>query len=74
MKEQIIKILNQVKPGVDYENEKELISNEVIASFDLIMLVSLLNNEFDINISVGDLIPENFENIESIEKLINSLK
>ena len=73
MKE-IIEVLNEVKPGIDYENEKNLITNEILTSFDIVMLISLLNNKFNINITPMELIPENFENDEAIEKLINSLK
>lgn len=73
MKE-IIEVLNEVKPGIDYENEKNLITDEILTSFDIVMLISLLNNKFNINITPMELIPENFENIEAIEKLINSLK
>ncbi len=73
MKE-IIEVLNEVKPGIDYENEKNLITNEILTSFDIVMLISLLNNKFNINITPMELIPENFENVEAIEKLINSLK
>ena len=73
MKE-IIEVLNEVKPGIDYANENNLITNEILTSFDIVMLISLLNNKFNINITPMELIPENFENVEAIEKLINSLK
>ncbi len=73
MKE-IIEVLNEVKPGIDYANENNLITNEILTSFDIVMLISLLNNKFNINITPMELIPENFENVEAIEKLVNSLK
>lgn len=74
MKDKIIEILNKVKPGVDYENEHSLITDEIITSFELIMLASLLKEEFGVTVSVIDLVPENFENVESIEALVNKLK
>ncbi len=73
MKE-IIEILNEIKPGIDYANEKNLITNEILTSFDIVMLISLLNNKFNVNITPIELVPENFENVEAIEKLINKLK
>ena len=73
MKE-IIEILNEIKPGIDYANEKNLITNEILTSFDIVMLISLLNNKFNVNITPIELVPENFENVEAIEKLINNLK
>lgn len=73
MKE-IVEVLKEVKDGVDYEKEEHLITDGILTSFDIIMLVSLLNNKFNINISVMDLVPENFESVETINKLIEKLK
>lgn len=73
MKE-IVDVLNEVKPGYDYLKEENLISDGIITSFDLVMLVSLLNDKFNINIGVVDLLPENFENVKTIESLISRLK
>lgn len=65
--EDIIKILNEVKPGVDFENEKNLIEEEILDSFDIVNLVSKLDEEFDIEITPADLVPENFSSAESIK-------
>jgi len=73
MKE-IIEVLNEVKSGVDYQNEKHLISGGIITSFDLVMLISLLNDKFDIEITVVDVVPENFESVDTIKALIDRLK
>lgn len=74
MREDIINVLNEVKAGIDYEKQKSLITDGILTSFDIVMLISLLNDKFDINISVMDLVPENFETVTDIEKLINKLK
>ena len=70
----IIEVLNEVKPGEDYENATSLISDGILTSFDIVTLVSLLNMKFDINISVIDLVPENFESATAILELVNKLK
>lgn len=74
MKNDIIEVLNEVKVGVDYEKEGKLITDGILTSFDIIMLVSLLNNKFGVEIGVMDLVPENFESVNTIEILINNLK
>lgn len=74
MKKEIIEVLNEVKAGENYENEKNLITDGILTSFDIVMLISLLNDKFGINITVMDLVPENFESVEKIEELINKLK
>lgn len=74
MEKEIIAVLEEVKPGFDYQKEEALVSNEILTSFDLVMLIALLNEKFNINITVVDLIPENFENVQSIANLINKMK
>ena len=74
MRKDIIEVLNEVKSGVDYEKEDKLITDGILTSFDIIMLVSLLNNKFGVEIGVMDLVPENFESVNTIETLINNLK
>ncbi len=74
MKEEIIEVLKQVKAGVNYENEKNLVSDGILESFDIVTLISLLNNKFGVFITVTDLVPENFESVEAMEQLINKLK
>ncbi len=56
----IIKILEQIKPGVDFNTEENLIEDEILDSFDIVTLVAKLNDEFDVEITPVDLIPENF--------------
>ena len=73
MKE-VINILEEIKPGIDYTKEKHLVTDQIISSFDIVMLIPLLNEKFNIEISVMDLIPENFESADSIYELIQKLK
>jgi D-alanine--poly(phosphoribitol) ligase subunit 2 len=68
----LIEILNQIKPGVDYQNEKHLVSGGILTSFDIVTLIANLTDEFDIEITIKDIVPENFESIDAMEKLIKS--
>ncbi len=70
MKEKIIEILEELIPGVDFETETELIDDGVIDSLDLVSLVTELIGEFDIELGVEDLIPENFNSIDAIIQLV----
>ena len=72
--EELIKVLSEVKEGVDFKNEKSLISDGILTSFDLITLIPVLNEKFDVNITAAELLPENFESAEDIKRLIDSLK
>ena len=72
--DEILEILRDVRPDVDFENEKRLIDDNVLDSFDIITIVSEFNEEFDIEIDVEDLEPENFNTIEAMKELIDKLQ
>ena len=72
--EEIIEILNEVKPGVDFRNEKNLVEEEILDSFDIVNLVAKLDEKFDVEITPADLIPENFASAETIKELIEKLQ
>ena len=72
--DEILEILNEVRPDVDFENEKLLIDNDVLDSFDIITIVSEFNEAFDIDIDVEDLEPENFNSIQAMKELIDRLQ
>ena len=74
MREKLMGILGELRPDVDFENEKALINDNVLESFDIIDLVSRLNQAFDIDISPRDLVAENFNSAEAMEAMIKRLQ
>ena len=70
MRDRIVHVLNEIRPEFDFAAETDFISNGMLDSFDLISLVSSLDEEFNVCIDGVEVIPENFENIESIENLL----
>ena len=72
MRKQIIKILTEICPGIDFETEKALIDDGLIDSLDIVAVVTELMETFDVELGVDDLTPENFNSVEAIEALIES--
>lgn len=72
--EQLMEILNELRPDVDFENETALIEDGVLDSFDIVALVGELNDAFDIEIKPNDLVPENFNSANAMMNLIEKLK
>ena len=70
MKEKIIAILTEVRPDVDFINEKFLIDDGILDSFDIISITNEFNNTFDIEIDVEDLEPDNYNTFEAMQALI----
>ena len=73
MKEQLMKILNELRPDVDFENETALITDGILDSFDIVSLVGEINAEFDITVGVDELEPENFDTVAAMLELIAEL-
>lgn len=74
MREELLEILQDVRPDVDFENEQKLIGDGILESFDIISLVSELNDAFDIEITPRELKPENFNSLDAMLALIQRLK
>ncbi|WP_262148648.1 phosphopantetheine-binding protein [Chryseobacterium foetidum] len=70
MKNKIIEILNGIRPEFDFGSETNYISQGMLDSFDLITLVTELDESFGISIDGTDILPENFESAEAIEALL----
>ena len=74
MREQLLKLLKEIRPDVDFENEKKLIDNGVLDSFDIISTVQEMNDAFGVEIDVEDLEPANFNTVEAMMELIEKLQ
>ena len=74
MEEKIIEILKRVRPNVDYENEKSLVDDGLLDSFDIVGVVNELIAEFDIEVEIDDITPENFNNVEAIAAMVERLE
>jgi len=72
--EQLLKILNEIKPDVDFSVEKSLIDDELFDSFDIVQLVGQLSEEFEIEIAPSDILPENFNSADAMWQMIQRLK
>ena len=72
--DELMQILEELRPDVDFQNEKQLIADGILESFDIVALVGELNEEFDIEIKPNDLVPENFNSAEAMYALITKLQ
>lgn len=72
--EELISILEEIRPDLDFAVETKLIDDKLLDSFDIISIVSELNNAYDIEINVNDLLPENFNSVAAMLALIEKLQ
>ena len=74
MREELVEILEELRPDVEFEKEKKLIDDGILDSFDIVSLVGELNDTFDIEINVEHLQPENFNCVDAMIQLIEKLQ
>ena len=69
-----MEILKELRPDLDFENAGKLIDDKILDSFDIISLVGELNDAFDIDININDLVPDNFNTPAAMAELVEKLK
>ncbi|MCR5793828.1 MAG: acyl carrier protein [Solobacterium sp.] len=72
--EELLAILNEIRPDVDFTAATALIDDEILDSFDIISIVGELNDHYDIDINVDDLLPENFNTAAAMLELITNMQ
>ena len=66
----IAEILKEIRPEFDFTASQDFVGDGMLDSFDIVTLVSDLDKAYGISISGLDIVPENFQNIASIQKLL----
>jgi len=70
MKQQIINILQEIRPEFDFTQDINFIEEGMLDSFDVVSLVTTLDENYGISIDGMDILPENFATIDSIRNLL----
>ena len=71
--EKLLEILNSLHPDVDYAEIDDLYEEGALDSLDMVRLVTEIAREFDVQIPAEELLPENFQNVNTIMALIERL-
>ena len=72
--DELIAILKDIHPDVNYATATNLVDGKILDSFDIISLVAEIADTFDVVISAEYMIPENFNSAEAIWNLIRKLE
>ena len=72
--DELLEILEEINPDIDYETEDRLIDGKVLDSFSIVSLVSEISDAFDIEISPKYLIPENFNSVSAMWEMIQTIQ
>ena len=74
MKEDVLNLLKEVLPQIDFTASERLVDDGILDSISIITLVSELSAEYDIEFDLAQLKPENLNSIDAIVNTIQSLQ
>jgi len=72
--DELLKLLKEIRPDLDFTKETRLIDGKVIDSFDTIRIVTEINEVFHVSINTGDLEPDNLNSASAMWELILRLR
>ena len=72
--DKLLEILNSLRPGVDFTSQTKIVDDGILDSMTIARLIGLLEDEYDIEFEVTDLVPENFNSVEAMMKMIERLE
>lgn len=72
--EELLEILRDMHPDVDFETEEGLIDDGILDSLDIVSLISEISENFDVTITAKDILPENFNSARALYELIRRLE
>lgn len=71
--DKLLEILEDVKPNVDFKACTDLIDGGYLDSFDILSIVSELNDTFDVKISPVDIVPDSFNSADALWEMVQRL-
>ncbi len=72
--EELLEILKEVLPNVDWESDADLVDDGLLNSIDIITIISEITDEYDIKISTDEMRAENFNSVQAIYDMIQKLQ
>ena len=71
--EELLRILSELHPEVDFTAETDLVGDGIFDSLDIVTLITEINTSFEVRIPAQEILPENFCSAKAIWALIERL-
>lgn len=72
--EELMEILRELHPEVDYEQCTTLVDDKILDSFDIVSIIAEIADQFGVTISAEHIIPQNFNSAQALYALIQRLE
>lgn len=66
----VIAMLSDINDEVDFSTEDKLVDNRILDSFDILSVISAIDDEFDVSVPAKEIVPENFNSAHDIYEMI----
>lgn len=74
MDNKLLEMLTEIRPEFDFNESSDYVADGYLDSFDIVTLISMIEEEFSVSIDGMDIVPENFKDLESITAMIQRSK
>ncbi len=71
---QLLDILRDLHPDIDFETAEGLIDRKILTSFDVVSIVAELSETYDVELGAVDIVPENFNSARALYALIQRIE
>lgn len=71
--DRLLEALKRANSKVDFTSSNRLVTDKIIDSIDITAILAELEDEFDIEIDMEYIVPENFDSVEAMWKMVNEL-
>lgn len=74
MREQVLKVLKEALPQIDFESSDALVDDGILDSLSIVVLISELSMEFNIIFDINELEPENLNSLDAIVETVKKMQ
>ncbi len=74
MKEQILELLSEVLPHIDFTGSDKLVTDGILDSLSIVTIVSELSIEFGVEFDIDQLEPKNLDSIDAMVETVRLLQ
>ncbi len=66
--------LQEAFPSVDFDTEKALVDNGIVDSLSMVMIISIIEDLFDVSVTMEYIQPEYFQSVETMWEMVEELQ
>ena len=69
---ELLEILKDLHPDVDFDSCTNLVDGGILDSFDIVTIITEVSDTFDVTLSADEIVPENFNSASALYALISA--